>query len=237
MLYRLVIQTKDKLAKNIAQCLLDRVFYEDFFEFSRVETEAAEEVRLLDILEKKYHEDSRNRLIEEDKLSEVYSGGSYGDILIYCPDKEMALKEAEMLILWKKDCIPLFQIEDKLAKEKINSILESHKKLWSLKVFVSPTLKGKIENNSLNESLLREWCYGLVKVGEDKDKHIGCMVDLTILDILQNRGIISPEISKKVHEGVNNRLTELRERGGEEPIRRKHIENIIDEFIKEGMKE
>jgi hypothetical protein len=81
LLYRLATQSKDKLAKNIAKCLLERIFYEDFFEFSRSEAETAEEVKLLNILEKNFHEDSKNRLYEEDKLSEIYPAGNPGDVL------------------------------------------------------------------------------------------------------------------------------------------------------------
>lgn len=237
LLYRLdVAESKDKLVKKLAKCLLERNLYEDFFEFSRSEAEDAEEVKLLNILEKKFHKDPMNRINEEDRLSEVYPGGNAGDVLIYCPDKNMALKEAEMLILWKRDYIPLFEIEDKLARKKINNILESHKKLWCLKVCVSPTLKKKMKNNLLNDALLREWCYDLVKVGEDKNKHLRSTLDITILDILQNKGIILPEISQLVCREVHSKMTELRERGSEEPITRKYVESLIEEYLKRETK-
>lgn len=231
LLHCLVNNSKDKIAKRLAKCLLERIFYEDFFEFSRSEAETAEEVRLLDILEEKFHKNSTYRMNEEDRLSRVYSDKNPGDVLIYCPNKNMALKEAEMLILWKKNHMPLSKIEDKLAKEKVKSILDSHKQLWCFKVFVSPTLKNEMENNLLNEALLREWCYDIVKVGEDKERHFRSMIDVTILDILQNKGEVSSEISQLVCDKVTSRVAELRQRGSGEPITRKYIESVIEDFL------
>jgi len=49
----------------------------------------------------------------------VFNGGKPGDVLIYSPDKTMALKEAECLILWKNDTITLSAVEDKLAAQRL----------------------------------------------------------------------------------------------------------------------
>ncbi|GAH33228.1 unnamed protein product, partial [marine sediment metagenome] len=237
LLYRLITNSKDKLAANLAKYLWDRTFYENFFEFSRPEAEAVEEVRLLNILEQNLHADSTKRLNEEDRLSEVYANGNPGDVLIYCPDKKMALKEAEMLIMWKQENIPLFRIEDKLARDKISSVLDSHKKLWTLRIFVAPAVKKNMYNGLLNEALLREWCRDLVKAGEDKDRHLRSVLDMTILDVLQKKGIVLPKISQTVSKEVHGKVAEMRERGGEEPITRKHIESVIDSYLGEqGMK-
>lgn len=233
LLYRLMTNSKDKLAANLAKYLWDRTFYENFFEFSRPEAEAVEEVRLLNILEQNLHADSTKRLNEEDRLSEVYANGNPGDVLIYCPDKEMALKEAEMLIMWKQENIPLFRIEDKLARDKISSVLDSHKKLWTLRIFVAPAVKKNMYNGLLNEALLREWCHDLVKAGEDKDRHLRSVLDMTILDVLQKKGIVLPKISQTVSKEVHGKVAELRERGSEEPITRKHIESVIDSYLRE----
>lgn len=148
LLYRFCT-SNNTVAKRLAEFLLNRTLYEDFDEFTRAQAESYEQMDLLDILEKELHEDSNNRTNEENKLSkiceEVGVGDGKGDVLIYCPDKKMQLKMAEMLILWRQKNIPLSQVQDKLIKQKIESILESHKQLWSLKVFVSPKLAQQLK--------------------------------------------------------------------------------------------
>lgn len=233
LLYRLIVddKPKSKLASNLSKYLLGRNFYEDFFELSRSDAEEVEEGELLDILEKNFHKNPSHRKTEEDRLSEMYAGENTGEVLIYCPDKKMSLKEAKMLVLWKNSEKPLSDIGDKLIKKKVSNIIDSHKKLWFFKVFVSSKLKEKIEKKLLDDALLREWCNNLVKIGQDKKIHIQSPLEIMIFDILKNKGIISPKILQLIYEGVNNEMTEQRERGGEETINRNYIESLIEEYL------
>lgn len=233
LLYRLS-KSKDPVAKRLAECILNRTFYEDFYEFTRAEAQAVEGVNLLNILEKKFHGDPSNRTNEENKLSEVCKDGEIGDVLIYCPEKEMALKEAEVLVQWKQSYVPLGKIEDKLITRKIGSILASHEQLWSLKVFVSTKLMEKTKNNSSNENLLRSWCNDLVKQYIDADRHsTKTAVSIMILDILENKKIVSPNISQEISKQVLTQIERVRGESRNDPIDRKTLERIIDTLLPE----
>jgi len=234
LLYRLIVddKSKSKLASNLSKDLLGRNFYDDFFELPRSDAEEVEEGELLDILESKFHINPDYRKNEEDNLSTIYEGENAGEVLIYCPDKKMSLKEAKMLVLWKNNETPIIEIREKLIKKKINNILDSHEKLWYFKVFISSKLKEKIEKKLLDVALLRECCNNLVKIGQDKQLHMQSTLRIMTLDILKNEGIFSSDIVGLVSEEVIKENTEQRERGGEERITRKHTKNFINELLK-----
>lgn len=233
LLYHLANQEKDKLAKKLVTSVLNRNLYDDFFEFSRPEAEAVEEIKSLDNFKEKLHNDIKNRIKEENRLSEVYKEGKAGDVLIYCPDPDMSMKEAEMMVLWKKEPIPLRYIEDKLAREKINNIIESHKKQWKLKIFISPELR-KVLNENSKEAILTEWCKLLVKVGDEAGKQLKCTISMTIVDILEKTGTLDPGISAAVF----TELQEVARTHGiyNDGISRKNIEKIISSYMKKNEK-
>jgi hypothetical protein len=65
---------------------------------------------------------------------------SPGDVLIYFPDQGMNLKQAEMRVLWKGKKIPFREIDDPVARPRLQAVLDAHERLWSIRVLVSPTL-------------------------------------------------------------------------------------------------
>jgi len=201
LLYRMSI-SKNELTKTLTKKIMTRTLYDDFFEFSRSSAEAIEEIELLDHLKGRYHSDAENREKEEDRISTMCCNGKEGDVLIYCPDPRMSLKEAKMRISWKENTIKLGDIEDKLYKEKIRNISESHKKLWYFKVFISPEISKKVDEGGYNSPLLREWCKQLIKAGDDKTRHLKSVVDMTTLDILSELGHVQKDLPKNIFDQV-----------------------------------
>jgi len=64
-----------------------------------------------------------------------------GSIVIYCPDPEMAVKEAKALIEWKDKIIPLSNLPDgdveaMLVKERLDHIMQSHRLLWRFHIYM-----------------------------------------------------------------------------------------------------
>jgi hypothetical protein len=202
---------------------MTRTLYDDFFEFSRSSAEAVEVRDLLDSLKTEYHNDAENRRKVEDRIGTMCCDGEEGDILIYCPDPKMSLKEAKMRISWKENTIKLGGIEDKLYKEKIENISESHKKLWHFKVFVSPEISKKIDDGEYNSSLLTEWCKQLVKAGDDQTRHLESVINMTTFDVLPELGYMPKDLQKNVFEQVSREMrngTEITREGLKKEVKR-----------------
>ncbi len=189
-------------------------------------------VNLLDILEANFNIDSDNRTYREDGLSTICQDGEPGDVLIYCPEKDMALKEAEMLIDWKQSFMPLSKVEDKLLSRKIGSILGSHEQLWSLKIFILPELKKKMEKRPSDATLLNSWCDFLVRediVGSQHHKQTAYL--LILQDILTSKKAATSEILEEIQQQLL-KPSEQRVRGGaNDLIHRKDFEKLIDDLL------
>jgi hypothetical protein len=62
-----------------------------------------------------------------------------GDLLLYCPHPRMAMKVAEILVFWNGALRPLKDCsDDELVGQKLQSILDSHQNLWTIRVFLNP---------------------------------------------------------------------------------------------------
>jgi len=83
-------------------------------------------------------EDAENVLIRKMRLRE-------GDIIIYCPSSDMALKEANVLM---KIDTGTPKVLSKLNFPEINVLLDKHRNLWKFYVFLSPLHVDRIKQIS-----------------------------------------------------------------------------------------
>jgi HD superfamily phosphohydrolase len=136
----LIVELQDSkkypLASKLAKALADRKLYKRFYALPRWKVTRDPMSDNLAKLKEKYHSDAENRINTEYLLSS-FADIDDGDVLIYCPDPDMNLKEAKMNVTSKKGGIEQFyKIDDSLIQEKMKSLIESHKGLWELQVFV-----------------------------------------------------------------------------------------------------
>jgi HD superfamily phosphohydrolase len=80
-------------------------------------------------------EDAENVLIRKTRLKE-------GDIIIYCPSSDMALKEANVPV---KIDMGSPKVLSKLNIPEINVLLDKHRNLWKFYVFLSPAHADRIK--------------------------------------------------------------------------------------------
>lgn len=66
-----------------------------------------------------------------------------GTVLLYSPDPRMNLKVARMKVWWKGNAIPFDKIDDEIIQPRLEQIIESHRKLWGIHVFVDEQLSDE----------------------------------------------------------------------------------------------
>lgn len=145
---------KYPIAYQLAERLDSRNLYKRFYSISRARIDAVRLHDHLDSLKQSYHKDAENRARHEQLLSD-YAGLEKGDVLIYCPDPDMNLKIAKMFVTSRRGGIDEFcNTDDRLVKQKMDSIIESHRNLWELQVFVKPELL----QSEHKKQILYHWC-------------------------------------------------------------------------------
>ena len=107
--------------------------------------------------------------------------------------------------------------------------------LRSLKVFVSPRFRlvEKNEHNN-NGSLLKEWCKQLIKTGDEKESHFKSVLDMTILDILACKEVVSSMALENVKKSY---MTEHMIRGEKEKFPRQQLEEIVEKHLQNNQTE
>lgn len=99
------------------------------------------------------------RLNVEDNICD-YLGMQSGDVLLYCPNFNMAMKLAKALIENdKQELKELRQFEDSSIINECKSIVDKHQALWALRVFVHPKyIETDTENiNSLRIEFIKKY--------------------------------------------------------------------------------
>ncbi len=77
------------------------------------------------------------RVQAEDELAS-FAGLNHGEVLIYCPPANMALKAAKVLVEWNEQVLALREVPESALDLGLRSLLDSHRKLWGLHVFARP---------------------------------------------------------------------------------------------------
>ena len=222
-----ILETKGKgEIRNLAKSLRERKLYKVFdgYSISRETAEVQETpVNRLDYFESKFNKDATNRIITENLLSDDCERMS-GDILIYCPEKDMSLKEANMIVLWKGMPQPLKKIDDELVKSKVDNIIRSHEKLWLLKVLIHPDIHDKIKGGTFRPHLLEDCCK--CRIEQDDlvgGKKLDAAVDNIVLEIFKKKEI-PPLLMKEIRESTHKTARKA------QSITRKEIETIVNNF-------
>lgn len=95
------------------------------------------DVDFLEMIESKFYADPDYRLKKERDVCEKYNMDD-GDVLIHCPKNNMQSKLAQMNVFWEGKHRPLADCKhNKLVAEKLALIEESHRNLWSFRIFVN----------------------------------------------------------------------------------------------------
>lgn len=148
---------KDKkypVASKLTEKISKRRLYKRFFSVQRAKIEANRLHDYLGDLRSCYHLDAIKKAECEKQLCDL-AGLELGDVVIYCPDPEMNLKIAKMLVTSRKGGIePFSATDDRLTRIKMESILESHRNLWELQVFIDPD----VEKSENKRQLLYQIC-------------------------------------------------------------------------------
>lgn len=78
------------------------------------------------------------KLTIEDNICE-YLGMKSGEVLLYCPNFNMAMKLAKALIENDRmELVELREFEDKSIKKECQSIIDKHQALWACRVYIHP---------------------------------------------------------------------------------------------------
>jgi uncharacterized protein len=147
---------EDRIAQKLAASLVGRNLYKNIFTLTRIEAKASNEVDWISKLTTEYHRDPINRTRVEDQLASL-CGLQPGDVLIYCPNPNMAKKYARMLVNWRMEPKALEEIDDPVSKPSLTTIADSHELLWNLSVFVEPSAR----DNKEVTNILRDLCFSL----------------------------------------------------------------------------
>lgn len=184
-LLTLLEQSKDDVAKKLISSLRERKLYEQVYTLSREQAEAVQRLDWLAHVTKQFHEDAKNRTNEENRLARL-CGLKEGDVLIYCPDPDMALKQAKVLITWKGQIRELEKIEHRVTRRRIEAIQESHLALWMLQVFVNPDADQTTRDD------LNRWCRATFdpppEIGEVDHRLIAALYPTVNKVVAENQG-------------------------------------------------
>jgi HD superfamily phosphohydrolase len=93
---------------------------------------------VLDDVVQTYTSPERRREFEDRVSREV--GAAEGDVLIYCPPKNMNLKLAGMKVIWEGRECEFREISDPVIKPRLAELIAAHERLWGVWVLVSPEL-------------------------------------------------------------------------------------------------
>ncbi len=172
-------KSKDSMASYYAKALIERKLYKRLYSLKRSTVEGEHTANVLNKLKEDFHINSCNRIKTEAEIANL-CGLEPQSVIIYCPNPKMNLKPADMLVTWQGGFKPLKEIDDKLSQEKIHPILNSHKNLWQLQVFIEEKYQT---NNASKRKLLVSWCKYYFEHDLRNGPSLFDVVKETILDI------------------------------------------------------
>jgi uncharacterized protein len=124
-------------AKQLGGMLQARRLYKRVDQVERGVVEADRTRNRLEEMAAIFCKDPAARVRIENEVSDL-CGLDPGDVLIYCPDPDMNLKAAGMLVTWRDGIKRLSDVDDPVIQNRTRGVLESHKNLWQCKVFIHP---------------------------------------------------------------------------------------------------
>lgn len=139
MLLDYLEESGEEVVSKLGSFLQERRLYKRLpFTVSREEATTSKVSRdWLGHLEEQYHALPGRRTEEENNLADLCDFQP-GDVLIYCPNPDMALKSADTLVLWKGEPRPLSMVDVKEVTDRIELLNRLHRNLWCFQVFINP---------------------------------------------------------------------------------------------------
>jgi HD superfamily phosphohydrolase len=135
-------QSRNSAARRLAENLSRRALWKMAFHRSRsafqAEQQSVRSIDMIDDIMRRHHRDALGRAALEDRIADLL-GMESGDVLLYCPHHDMALKPADALVSWNGALRPLKDCtDDELVGARLQSILDSHQNLWAVRAFLNP---------------------------------------------------------------------------------------------------
>ena len=170
-------------AMSLTDAYFKRIIYHQLHSYSKKELQLDKSI-IQEIIEKKintqkYIEEKKpipfelklvndfgnalSRLQFEETICEYLPDLKSGDFLIYFPNYKMQMKLAEVLIEEKDGTVnKLLNCRDEIIKKECIEIIEKHKDIWRLRVFIhprfiEPTGKSEIEIQKAKERYLQKY--------------------------------------------------------------------------------
>lgn len=229
LLYKLNI-SKIPTVKKLATCLNYRALWKLIFEKDRrtinAEWNQLRDIDLMETILDNWWKDAKKRTQEEDRVSALL-GMDSGDILVHCPDSKMAMKLAEMKVIWNGKLVPLNQCkDDPIVGPKLAGILESHENLWGIRAFYNPDFQHK-------KDIIENACkYLFTFKTRDKTSHEKTFYKDIVEDIAINEGlghtIYGNEYAQKVKLAVERLGSQTAALRNKEKV----VQIVKDAFIK-----
>jgi len=215
------------IANKIAKFLLNHQLYKLAYTLTRKEAEAVPGVQWASELVQRYYEGPVDypmkavidRTEVEDQIAGL-CGLKPGDVLVYCTDLEMAKKYARMLVDWKSSIHMLRDIDDEATSIALNAIEKSHDLLWSLRVFVNPTVK-----DARILQIIRDFCdfHFLPPVKGDADRRLEAAYRNLVSSKMESTG--TDEVVRKLVAAHRGRRT----------VTQDDVQQVIEETRKRGI--
>jgi hypothetical protein len=215
--------SNDPVAQKLANALLARALHKQVFTLTGTEANAVPSLDWSEHMIKDFHENPRNRVDIENQLASLCNLNP-GDVVIYCPQLDMATKYADMLVEWREKHIPLRMIDDISTKQALEAILSAHKLLWNLQVFAVPSVK---EDQGCEQNL-RRFCQAQflpASLPEDRNIRFADAIRAIITNKIGGSGS-----AQNVEQSVERVLAKARA-----PSSSKIIMADIDQAIKETL--
>lgn len=147
-------------AKNLARQYQQRNLYKaSYYIAYREESEGDPQSRRRDLYEKYRKSAERSRL--EAQLEDLY-GLPAGSVVVYCPEKEMNIKQFDMLVQSRPqgEVKKLRNILDQSRLAEMDAVNARFAQLWRLQVFVDPNLVRPDSDDAANFAKVCEYLIG-----------------------------------------------------------------------------
>ncbi|MBI4187470.1 MAG: HD domain-containing protein [Chloroflexi bacterium] len=142
-------KTQAKAAVQLAQALLNRDLYRPvYWLLPAEEKEDLPRYQVVKQLADKYHESPSERRDAEKEIANKAKVDP-SDVVIYCPKLTMEMKSAEVRVALPNNQIKkLMDVKSQGIQQEVQRIMEQHRDLWRLYVFVAPKVysdRNKVE--------------------------------------------------------------------------------------------
>lgn len=193
------IKPVSKLVKCLQHRKLWKQIYDKNWKIIEAEQHQARDVNVEEQIETLWM-DSTERTKQEDNTSENL-GMSPGDFLIYCPDRKMAMKLAEMKVFWNGHLKPLSECkDDPIIGPKLEVILQSHQNLWAIRAFLNPDSLDK--RDKVESACERLFNFDPRNYEKYEKRYYGIIVDEIAESNNWQRGLRHDDYEKKKAKAV-----------------------------------